>query len=78
MAPLVVKNAITDYIFIWHTQDFEQAKEILEIMEEVNEDGKEILIQEAGPVIGTHIGPKSIGFTYIGDYNPDWLLKMKK
>jgi len=45
-------------------------------MNDVNDTGKEILIQEAGPVIGTHIGPKSLGFTYIGNYNKNWLLKM--
>ncbi|MEA2071075.1 MAG: DegV family protein [Asgard group archaeon] len=75
MAPLVVKNAITDHVFIWHTQDKKVAKELQEIMEKHNENGKEILIQEAGPVIGTHIGPKSLGFTYIGEYKPKWLLK---
>lgn len=77
MAPFVVKNAITDNIFIWHTRDEETAKEILDIMNEVNENGKEIRIQEAGPIIGTHTGPQSLGFTYIGNYNKDWLLKMK-
>ncbi|NHJ06011.1 MAG: DegV family protein [Candidatus Heimdallarchaeota archaeon] len=78
MAPYVVENAITDNIFIWHTRDLDTAKELLEIMEEVNDNGKEIRIQEAGPVIGTHTGPKSLGFTYIGHYDKDWLLKNKK
>ncbi|NHK29854.1 MAG: DegV family protein [Asgard group archaeon] len=77
MAPFVVKNAITDNIFIWHSRDVETAKEILEIMEEVNEKALEIRIQEAGPIVGTHVGPKSLGFTYIGKYNNDWLIKKK-
>ncbi|NHJ86667.1 MAG: DegV family protein [Asgard group archaeon] len=76
MAPFVIKNAITDEIFIWHTQDEETANEILEIMKKANGNGKEIRIQEAGPIIGTHVGPKSLGFTYIGKYNKNWLLKM--
>ena len=78
MAPFVVKNAITNNIFIWHTRDKELAQEFLELMEAHNESKKEIRIQEAGPVIGTHTGPKSLGFTYIGEYNENWLLKMKE
>lgn len=78
MAPLVVENAITDHIFIWHTRYRDAAKELLEIMEQNNSNGKEIRIQEAGPVIGTHIGPKSLGYTYIGEYKKKWLQKMKK
>lgn len=78
LAPYVVKNAITNNIFIWHTRDFDIANEILSLMEEVNVSGKEIRIQEAGPVIGVHTGPKSLGFTYIGNYNKNWLLKMKE
>ncbi|MFW9922221.1 MAG: DegV family protein [Candidatus Thorarchaeota archaeon] len=78
MAKFVVKNAITDTIFIWHTRDLETATEIYDIMIKSNGNGKEIRIQEAGPVIGTHTGPKSLGFTYIGNYNKDWLLKMKE
>jgi DegV family protein with EDD domain len=77
MAPFVVKNAITDNIFIWHTRDIETAKEILDIMEDVNENGLEIRILEAGPIVGTHVGPKSLGFTYIGNYNKNWLMKKK-
>lgn len=78
LAPYIVRNAITKRIFIWHTRDFATAKELLSLMEEVNDSGKEIKIQEAGPVIGVHTGPKSLGFTYIGNYNKNWLLKMKE
>ncbi|MBD3191172.1 MAG: hypothetical protein GF308_11030, partial [Candidatus Heimdallarchaeota archaeon] len=78
LAPIVVEKSITDHIFIWHTRYLDAANELLEIMEKHNSSGKEIRIQEAGPVIGTHIGPKSLGFTYIGEYKKKWLQKMKK
>lgn len=78
MAKYIVKNAITDTVFIWHTRDITTAKEIFDIMMAANGGDKDIRIQEAGPVIGTHTGPKSLGFTYIGNYNKDWLLKMKE
>jgi len=76
--PYILKEAKTDYIFIWHTREEEIAKELLQLMESYNHTGKKILIQEAGPVIGTHVGPGSLGFTYIGGYNKNWLLKMKE
>ncbi len=77
-APLILDHAKTDYVFIWHTREEQIAKDLLDIMEAHNNDGKKILIQEAGPIIGTHVGPGSLGFTYIGEYNKNWLLKMKK
>ena len=58
MALFVAKNAITDQIFIWHTRDIEIANELKEIIEENNVGDIQVRIQEAGPVIGTHIGPK--------------------
>ncbi len=78
IAPLVVKNAITDNIFIWHVRNPEVAQEFYEIMEAHNVQNKEIRIQEAGPVVGTHVGEKSLGFMYIGDYNKRWIKKMKE
>lgn len=78
MAPFVAKNTITDQIFIWHTRDIEIANELKEIIEQNKANDVEVRIQEAGPVIGTHIGPKSLGFVYIGHYSKNWLLKMKE
>ncbi|NHJ33290.1 MAG: DegV family protein [Asgard group archaeon] len=76
MASFVAKNTITDQIFIWHTRDIESAEELEEIIKQNKDDNINVRIQEAGPVIGTHVGPKSLGFVYIGHYNKNWLLKM--
>ena len=73
MAPYVVKHAITDNIFIWHSAYIEPAKELLEIMEQHNDKGKKIRIVNAGPVVGTHIGEKTLGLVYIGPYNENWM-----
>ena len=56
LAPLITENAITDNIFIWHVRYPEIAQELYEIMEAHNDQKKEIRIQEAGPVVGTHVG----------------------
>ncbi|MHA1221545.1 MAG: DegV family protein, partial [Candidatus Heimdallarchaeota archaeon] len=49
VAPHVVKNAITDTIFVWHVRYHEAAQILKEEMEKHNKDNKEIIIQEAGP-----------------------------
>ncbi|MBN1330401.1 MAG: DegV family protein [Candidatus Heimdallarchaeota archaeon] len=77
-AKFIPNNSLTDYLFVWHTQDYEIAEEINQIMAKNNNNGKNIRIIEAGPVIGTHVGPKSLGFVYIGNYNENWLTKMKE
>lgn len=77
VAPIIVKQAITDHIFIWHVNYPEVANELYEIMNSHNTENKEIIVQEAGPVVGTHVGKKSIGFMYIGDYKKCWITRMK-
>ncbi|MCK5182652.1 MAG: DegV family protein, partial [Candidatus Heimdallarchaeota archaeon] len=77
-APIILKNSITDHVVIWHVRNPKAAEEILEIMEANNGQNKELIVQEAGPLVGTHVGEKSIGIMYIGDYKKKWILKMKE
>ncbi|HUU78556.1 MAG TPA: DegV family protein [candidate division Zixibacteria bacterium] len=77
-ASIIVTQAVTDTIVIWHVRYLEVAKEIADFMEEHNKFGKTIIIQEAGPVVGTHVGERSLGLMYIGPYKKQWLLKMKE
>ncbi|NHJ49390.1 MAG: DegV family protein [Asgard group archaeon] len=75
VAPYVIKNAITDTVFIWHVR-YPEIAQILKVeMEKYNEEGKSIRIQEAGPVVGTHVGLKSLAFMYYGDYNEKWMIE---
>lgn len=73
-AKKVIKNTITDILFIWHVRYKEFANELKAIMEEDNPNKVEIIVIEAGPVVGVHVGPKSTAFMYIGNYQPEWLL----
>ncbi len=77
IAPIILEKAITDIIFIWHVRNPGTAQELLELMETHNTQNKRIIVQEAGSLVGTHVGEKAIGFMYIGEYNKKWLLKMK-
>ncbi|HUU79521.1 MAG TPA: DegV family protein [candidate division Zixibacteria bacterium] len=76
-AKYIPTNCKTDLIFVWHVRSLEFANELKSIMEENNPDNKEIRVIEAGPVVGTHVGPGAIAFMYYGDYNPDWILKIE-
>lgn len=78
MATLVPKYAETDTIFIWHVRCPEDAQALMEIMEDYNPTKKDIIIQEAGPVIGTHVGLYALAYMYIGHFDKDWLIKMKE
>jgi DegV family protein with EDD domain len=78
IAPLIIRNSITENIFIWHVRRPKTAQDLLDIMEEHNEQKKEIRVIEAGPVVGTHVGEKSLGFMWIGDYKKQWIKKMKE
>ncbi len=76
-ATKVVKHATNDLIFVWHVRRPDFANELKEIMEKDNPEGKEIIVIEAGPVIGTHVGAGALAFMYVGDYNNNWLLKQR-
>ena len=78
LAPLVVKNAITDTIVIMHVRCPEDAQKLKTIMERVNVKEKNILVQEAGPVIGSHVGMCAISYMYIGRYNKIWIKRRRK
>ncbi|MFW9923592.1 MAG: DegV family protein, partial [Candidatus Thorarchaeota archaeon] len=78
LLPIILDKAITDTIFIWHVRYPEGAKELYDEAQKFNIHKKQVVIQEAGPVVGTHVGEKSIGFMYIGPYESKWLSKMKK
>jgi len=77
IAPLVINNSITDTLFVWHVRSRSKAQRLKEEMEEVNLEGKEIIVQEAGPVIATHVGEHALAYMYIGQYSPSWLLTKK-
>ncbi|MHA1556123.1 MAG: DegV family protein [Candidatus Heimdallarchaeota archaeon] len=78
LAPFVVKHAITDTIVIWHVRCPDDAQQLKEKMEKVNTKGKELIVQEAGPVIGTHVGFNAIAFMYIGRYNKRWVKRKRR
>jgi len=73
-AKQIVKNTVTDLLFVWHVRAEKFANELKTIMEKDNPNKVEVIVIEAGPVVGVHVGPNALAFMYIGDYKPEWLL----
>ena len=64
-------------LYIAHSRWPEAAEEIKAHMEKHNPDNKEIFIQETGVINAFYTGKKLLAFGYIGDFDPEWLLKTK-
>ncbi len=72
---MILEKAEFDEIFFWHTRNPEIAQEIFEVLEESNGNGHNINFFEANPLVGYHTGANSFAFSYIGDWDKEWLLK---
>ncbi|MHA1125795.1 MAG: DegV family protein [Candidatus Heimdallarchaeota archaeon] len=70
----IIKNTKTDLLFVWHVRAEKFANELKSIMDKDNPNNVEVVVIEAGPVVGVHVGPGALAFMYIGDYKPEWLL----
>ena len=65
------KNALTDYIFIWHARYPEGANKILDAMNQHNINGKKIRLIDAGPIIAGYMGEKTLGLMHYGDFESE-------
>lgn len=57
-------NMLMERVFITHSMDLEEAKLLKESLKK-EIDGGEIIITDAGCVISSHCGPKTVGILYI-------------
>lgn len=78
LAKIIPFHAETDTIFIWHVRCPKDAQMLRGKMNEYNPMKKDLIIQEAGPIIGTHVGFHALAYMYIGHFDEDWLMKMKE
>ncbi len=77
MATILPKHTLTDTVFIWHVRRYEDAVTLKKIMERNNPKKINIIIQEAGPIVGTHVGIKALAYMYIGQFDKNWLIRLK-
>ncbi len=64
-------------LIIGHTRWHEAAEELAKHLQANNPNNKEIIIQEEGVINSFYVGKKLLTLSYIGNFDPDWLLKTK-
>ena len=72
---MILEKAEFDEIFFWHTRNPDEGKEIYETLKASNGNGHTIHFFEANPLVGYHTGANSFAFSYIGDWEKEWILK---
>ena len=69
----VIANNSIETIICGHSFDLERGKKLVDFFKELPNAPSEIILAEVGPVIGSHIGPRALGFAWIGDFKKEWL-----
>ncbi len=68
----VAEKRMSELVIVGHCVNMEKAQEFANFLKSLPNAPKEILIWDIGPVIGTHLGPGTIGFVWVGEFNHDW------
>jgi len=71
----IMEQCETNDFFLTHINHSEITQEIYDAMNEVNNGDLNIHYMEAGTILGVYAGPKTICFSYIGNFDEDWLFK---
>ena len=69
----IAEHHLSELVIVGHCANPEKAEEVASYLSQIPTAPKEILIWEIGPVIGAHLGPGTIGFVWVGDFNDEWL-----
>ncbi|NHK32613.1 MAG: DegV family protein [Asgard group archaeon] len=68
----IAEERMSELVIVGHCVNPEKAKEVADYIQNLPNAPKEIVIWEIGPVIGTHLGPGTIGFVWVGDFDHEW------
>jgi DegV family protein with EDD domain len=68
----IAEKRISELVIVGHCVNPEKAKEAADFLRNLPNAPKEILIWDIGPVIGTHLGPGTIGYVWVGDFEHEW------
>jgi DegV family protein with EDD domain len=68
----VAGNQTYETVFVAHSGNPERCKEFIEYFKSLPNAPKEVLMAEVGPAVGVHVGPNTIGFVWIGEYDKEW------
>jgi DegV family protein with EDD domain len=59
-------------VFVAHSGNPERCQEFIDYFKSLPNAPEEILMAEVGPAVGVHVGPNTIGFVWVGEYDEAW------
>jgi len=68
----IPENRKSELVVVGHCANPDKAKEVYEYLINLPNAPKEVFLWEIGPVIGTHLGPGTIGIVWVGDLKEEW------
>ncbi|MBN1330246.1 MAG: DegV family protein [Candidatus Heimdallarchaeota archaeon] len=71
-------NGESNHLFIGHARWPEAAGQIASYLQDNNPKEKKIIIQETGSIVANYVGKKTLTIGYIGAFEKEWLLDIKK
>ena len=66
------RNRKSELVIIGHCANPEKAQEFYDFFVNLPNAPKEVLLWDIGPVIGTHLGPGTIGLVWVGNIEENW------
>ncbi len=73
VANKIAENRLSELVIVGHCANLEKAEEAAEYLKGLPNAPKEVIVWEIGPVIGTHLGPGTIGIVWVGEFKEEWL-----
>lgn len=73
----IAEHHLTELVIVGHCDNKEKADVWADYLKKLPKAPKEVLVWEIGPVIGTHLGPDTIGVVWVGEFKEEWL-KIKR
>ncbi|HUU79417.1 MAG TPA: DegV family protein [candidate division Zixibacteria bacterium] len=73
VAGKIAENHLSELVIIGHCANPEKAKEAFDYLKSLPNAPKEVLLWDIGPVIGTHLGPGTIGYVWVGEFKEEWV-----
>ncbi|NHJ32771.1 MAG: DegV family protein [Asgard group archaeon] len=77
VARKIAENHLSELVIVGHCDNKAKAEICANYLKKLPKAPKEVLVWEIGPVIGTHLGPDTIGFVWVGEFKEEWL-KIKR
>ncbi|NHJ47983.1 MAG: DegV family protein [Asgard group archaeon] len=77
VANKIAENRMSELVIVGHCANPTKAQEVYDYFKSLPNAPKDLQLWEIGPVIGTHLGPGTVGIVWVGDIDYEWF-KVKR